>query len=55
MAGAAARVARAASRFVDGTLPVRIRAWDGSEAGATRESGAPVVVLRHRRDRKRHV
>ncbi|WP_033414847.1 SAM-dependent methyltransferase [Actinomycetospora chiangmaiensis] len=53
MAGAATRVARAASRFVEGQLPVRIRAWDGSEAGASRESGAPVVVLNHRRALRR--
>ncbi len=53
MGQAAARVARAVGVFVDGQLPVRIRAWDGSEAGATRGSGAPVVVLHHRRALRR--
>src|SRR5687768_15363481 len=28
------------------TLPIRLRAWDGSEAGAP---GAPVVVIRNKR------
>ncbi|MDT7741191.1 MAG: cyclopropane-fatty-acyl-phospholipid synthase, partial [Actinomycetota bacterium] len=37
----------------DGRLPVRIRAWDGSEAGAPADSGAPVVVLNHRRALRR--
>ncbi|MEV6343279.1 cyclopropane-fatty-acyl-phospholipid synthase family protein [Actinoplanes sp. NPDC051851] len=33
-------------------LPVRLRAWDGSEAGP---AGAPVVVIRHRRALRRLV
>jgi cyclopropane-fatty-acyl-phospholipid synthase len=62
MGQAAARVARAIGAFVEtrgGTragdegLPVRIRAWDGSEAGAPADSGAPVVVLNHRRALRR--
>ena len=53
MGQAAARVARAVGAFVDGQLPVRIRAWDGSEAGAPADSGAPVVVLNHRRALRR--
>ena len=36
-----------------GGLPLRIRAWDGSEAGAPADSGAPVVVLNHRRALRR--
>ncbi|HEY2193119.1 MAG TPA: cyclopropane-fatty-acyl-phospholipid synthase family protein [Actinomycetospora sp.] len=46
-------MARAVGAFVDGPLPVRIRAWDGSEAGAPADSGAPVVVLNHRRALRR--
>lgn len=36
-------LARAAAPFVGGDLPVRLRAWDGSEAGPL---GAPLVELR---------
>lgn len=63
MAQAAGRVARAVGAFLAaerggarlpvGRLPVRIRAWDGSEAGAQADSGAPVVVLNHRRALRR--
>src|SRR4051812_27619997 len=60
MGQAAARVAGAVGTFVrtrggrgDAGLPVRIRAWDGSEAGAPADSGAPVVVLNHRRALRR--
>ena len=48
--GAAGRIARAVGSFVEGTLPVRIRAWDGSEVGP--EDG-PTVVLNHRRALRR--
>jgi cyclopropane-fatty-acyl-phospholipid synthase len=41
--GAAQRLAALAERFARGPLPVRLRAWDGSEAGP---AGAPVVLLR---------
>jgi len=41
--GVAPRLAGALRPFVGGDLPVRLRAWDGSEAGPT---DAPVVVLR---------
>jgi cyclopropane-fatty-acyl-phospholipid synthase len=41
--GVAAELAEAAEPFVGGELPVRLRAWDGSEAGS--EDG-PVVELR---------
>ncbi|HSK60341.1 MAG TPA: cyclopropane-fatty-acyl-phospholipid synthase family protein [Actinomycetospora sp.] len=52
-AGAAARVAGAVGAFLDGPLPVRIRAWDGSEAGAAPGPGVPTVVLRSRRALRR--
>ena len=42
-AGAAHRLALLAERFARGPLPVRLRAWDGSEAGP---ADAPAVVLR---------
>ncbi|WP_272950263.1 SAM-dependent methyltransferase [Nocardioides cynanchi] len=41
--GVAALLAEAAAPFVGGDLPVRLRAWDGSEAGPR---DAPVVELR---------
>jgi len=41
--GVAAELADAAASFVGGELPVRLRAWDGSEAGPP---DAPVVELR---------
>ncbi len=41
--GIAARLAEALEPFVGGDLPVRLRAWDGSEAGPT---DAPLVELR---------
>jgi cyclopropane-fatty-acyl-phospholipid synthase len=41
--GVARRLAAAAEPFVGGDLPVRLRAWDGSEAGPV---DAPLVELR---------
>ncbi|MCD4523879.1 cyclopropane-fatty-acyl-phospholipid synthase family protein [Nocardioides sp. cx-173] len=41
----APRLAAAVEPFVGGELPVRLRAWDGSEAGPP---GAPLVELRSR-------
>ncbi|MGA8246576.1 MAG: SAM-dependent methyltransferase, partial [Nocardioides sp.] len=41
--GVAPRLAAAVEPFVGGELPVRLRAWDGSEAGP---DDAPVVELR---------
>lgn len=41
--GVAARLAEAAAPFVGGDLPVRLRAWDGSEAGPV---DAPLVEIR---------
>jgi cyclopropane-fatty-acyl-phospholipid synthase len=40
--GVATRLAEAVRPFVGGDLPVRLRAWDGSEAGP---ADAPLVVL----------
>jgi cyclopropane-fatty-acyl-phospholipid synthase len=49
--GAAARLARALGLVLGAAeLPVRLRAWDGSEAGP---AGAPVVVVRSRRALRR--
>jgi len=44
-AGVAPRLEAALLPFVGGELPVRLRAWDGSEVGP---SGAPLVELRSR-------
>jgi cyclopropane-fatty-acyl-phospholipid synthase len=41
--GVAGRLAHAAAPFLGGDLPVRLRAWDGSEAGP---ADAPLVELR---------
>jgi cyclopropane-fatty-acyl-phospholipid synthase len=41
--GVAARLADVVAPLFAGTLPLRLRAWDGSEAGP---DGAPVVVVR---------
>ncbi|MET8981984.1 class I SAM-dependent methyltransferase [Streptomyces sp. NPDC004539] len=46
MGGAAVRLAGALGMVVGGEVPVRVRAWDGSEAGP---EGAPVMVVRNRR------
>ncbi len=43
--GVAARLESALRPFVGGDLPVRLRAWDGSEAGP---AGAPLIELRSR-------
>ncbi|MFI6639233.1 class I SAM-dependent methyltransferase [Streptomyces sp. NPDC050504] len=50
MADAAQRLSALAEEILDGPLPVRIRAWDGSEAGPP---GTPVLVVRHRRALRR--
>lgn len=42
LGGIAARLAEALAPFVGGELPVRLRAWDGSEAGS---ADGPLVVL----------
>ncbi|MFI6288411.1 class I SAM-dependent methyltransferase [Streptomyces sp. NPDC051018] len=46
MADAALRLTALAEEMLGTPFPVRIRAWDGSEAGPP---GGPVLVVRHRR------
>ncbi|MER6118617.1 cyclopropane-fatty-acyl-phospholipid synthase family protein [Streptomyces sp. NPDC001743] len=50
MADAALRLTALAQELLGEPLPVRIRAWDGSEAGPP---GAPVLVVRNRRALRR--
>ena len=50
MADAALRLTTLAEELLGAPLPVRIRAWDGSESGPP---GAPVLVIRHRRALRR--
>ncbi|MER7662513.1 cyclopropane-fatty-acyl-phospholipid synthase family protein [Streptomyces sp. NPDC096193] len=50
MADAALRLTTVAEELLGFPLPVRVRAWDGSEAGPP---GAPVLVVRHRRALRR--
>lgn len=50
MRNVAPRLAQATERLIGCPLPLRIRAWDGSEAGPER---GPVVVLRSRRALRR--
>ncbi|MFL3868736.1 cyclopropane-fatty-acyl-phospholipid synthase family protein [Streptomyces griseobrunneus] len=50
MARAASRLTALAEELLSEPLPVRIRAWDGSESGPP---GAPVLVIRHRRALRR--
>ncbi|MET7640357.1 cyclopropane-fatty-acyl-phospholipid synthase family protein [Streptomyces sp. NPDC005438] len=50
MPEAAPRLAAVAERLLDGSLPVRIRAWDRSEAGPP---DAPTLVVRHPRALRR--
>ncbi|MET9366135.1 class I SAM-dependent methyltransferase [Streptomyces sp. NPDC006632] len=50
MADAALRLTALAEELLGEAFPVRIRAWDGSEAGPP---GAPVLVVRHRRALRR--
>ena len=50
MAAVAERVCRLAESLLGVPLPVRLRAWDGSEAGP---KDGPVVVVRHRRALRR--
>ncbi|MFJ2746126.1 class I SAM-dependent methyltransferase [Streptomyces sp. NPDC087440] len=45
--GVAGRLADEAQHLLGGPLPLRLRAWDGSEAGP--QGDGPVVVLRSRR------
>ncbi|MET9534615.1 cyclopropane-fatty-acyl-phospholipid synthase family protein [Streptomyces sp. NPDC006649] len=50
MADAALRLTTLAEELLGAPLPVRIRAWDGSESGPP---GTPVLVIRHRRALRR--
>ncbi|MEU8973080.1 cyclopropane-fatty-acyl-phospholipid synthase family protein [Streptomyces monashensis] len=50
MADAASRLSRLAEQMLGVPLPVRIRAWDGSQAGPP---GAPALVVRNRRALRR--
>ncbi|WP_172385046.1 cyclopropane-fatty-acyl-phospholipid synthase family protein [Streptomyces sp. MNP-20] len=50
MQDAASRLKDIAEQMLGARLPVRIRAWDGSEDGPP---GAPVLVVRHRRALRR--
>ncbi|BDH03402.1 SAM-dependent methyltransferase [Streptomyces seoulensis] len=50
MADAASRLVSVAEQLLGAPLPVRIRAWDGSQAGPP---GAPVIVVRNRRALRR--
>ena len=47
--GVASRLVELAEGFLGHDLPIRVRAWDGSEAGAPAGPGTPVAVLRSRR------
>ncbi|WP_070013453.1 SAM-dependent methyltransferase, partial [Streptomyces abyssalis] len=50
MTDVASRLSALTERMLGAPLPVRIRAWDGSEAGPP---GAPVLRVRHRRALRR--
>ncbi|MGA5871112.1 class I SAM-dependent methyltransferase [Streptomyces cinereoruber] len=52
MADAATRLTTLAEELLGGPLPVRLRAWDGSEAGP---AGAPVLIVRDRRALRRMI
>ncbi|KOX18183.1 MULTISPECIES: SAM-dependent methyltransferase [unclassified Streptomyces] len=52
MADAAPRLTTLAQELLGGPLPVRLRAWDGSEAGP---ADAPVLILRDRRALRRMI
>ncbi|GAA4916519.1 class I SAM-dependent methyltransferase [Streptomyces coeruleoprunus] len=52
MSDAASRLAALAEELMGVPLPVRIRAWDGSEAGPP---DAPTLIVRHRRALRRMV
>jgi cyclopropane-fatty-acyl-phospholipid synthase len=45
----APQLAGLVERLIGAPLPIRLRAWDGSEAGPGDDPDAPVVVVRHRR------
>jgi cyclopropane-fatty-acyl-phospholipid synthase len=49
----APRLVDLVERVLGAPLPIRVRAWDGSEAGAPAGPDTPVVVLAHRRALRR--
>ncbi|WP_433558324.1 class I SAM-dependent methyltransferase [Pseudonocardia xinjiangensis] len=49
----APQLAGLVERLIGAPLPIRLRAWDGSEAGPGDDPDAPVVVVRHRRALRR--
>lgn len=49
----APRLVALAEQMLGAAVPVRIRAWDGSEAGPPGAEGGPVVVVRSRRALRR--
>nr|WP_211176658.1 cyclopropane-fatty-acyl-phospholipid synthase family protein [Pseudonocardia acidicola] len=40
-------------RIIGAPLPIRIRAWDGSESGPAHDPRAPIAIIRHRRALRR--
>ncbi|WP_086829686.1 cyclopropane-fatty-acyl-phospholipid synthase family protein [Streptomyces sp. NRRL B-24572] len=52
MADAASRLTTLAEELLGGPLPVRLRAWDGSESGP---EGGPVLIVRDRRALRRMI
>ncbi|MGH3564540.1 MAG: class I SAM-dependent methyltransferase [Pseudonocardia sp.] len=48
----APQLAELVERVIGGPLPIRIRAWDGSESGPS-DPDAPVAIIRHRRALRR--
>ncbi|MDX3115977.1 SAM-dependent methyltransferase, partial [Streptomyces scabiei] len=50
MADAAPRLHELVEQMLGAPFPVRVRAWDGSQAGPP---GAPALVVRHRRALRR--
>jgi cyclopropane-fatty-acyl-phospholipid synthase len=49
----APQLAGLVERLIGAPLPIRLRAWDGSEAGPADDPDAPVAVVRHRRALRR--
>ncbi|GAA1178426.1 SAM-dependent methyltransferase [Pseudonocardia alaniniphila] len=49
----APQLAGLVERLIGGPLPIRLRAWDGTEAGPVDDPDAPVAVVRHRRALRR--
>jgi cyclopropane-fatty-acyl-phospholipid synthase len=45
----ALQLAGLVERLIGAPLAIRLRAWDGTEAGPADDPDAPVAVVRHRR------